>query len=389
MKFRALICIIISVLLCVIFAHKPEQKITLQFATWGSESELKILKPLLNEYKAENPDTIVELLHIPQNYFQKIHLLFASNTAPDVIFINNQYLPIYANAGVLEDLTPYSKELELENFYEKSIDSMKWKNKIYAVPRDISNLVVYYNKDLFNKNNIKYPNNNWNFNDFLNTAKRLTQNEVFGVSFDEEPLYYIQYMTSVGGWTKDDTQNYFKQNVLNSPQNKYGLNFYADLRKKYHYAPRREDAGSATMAQMFLQGKIGMYISGRWMVPKIRQEAKFDWDIAEFPSGKTGGSIPLDASGWAISKNSKHKIQALSLIKFLSSEKSSQLFTSSGLIVPARKNVANSNIFLDNKKPKNSIVFLKIIEKSIPTPVTINYREILDDLKIKTEYLFN
>lgn len=97
----------------------------------------------------------------------------------------------------------------------------------------------------------------------------------------------------------------------------------------------------------------------------------------------------MDGSGWAISKSSKHKKEAIELVKYLSSKQSSQEFTKSGLIVPARVDVAESKVFLDGNKPKNAQVFLTEIETSKPTVVGVNYREILDDLKTKTEYMFN
>lgn len=363
--------------------HFPDKnKTTIQFASWGSESEVNILKPLLSDFEKNNPNIRVEFLHIPQNYFQKIHLLFASNTAPDVIFINNQYLPIYANAGVLEDLSPYSKDLDFKDFYDKSLKALTWKGKVYAVPRDVSTLVIFYNKDLFNKYHVPYPNKNWTFDEFLGISKKLTHRpKVFGISFEEEPLFFLPYLTSEGGG--------FKKDILKDKTNCEALNFYADLRTKYHVAPLKEESASATMAQMFLQKKLAMHLSGRWLVPKYRQEAKFDWDVVEFPQGKNGSIVPLDASGWAIAKASKHKKEALMLIKYLSSKESSEKFTTSGLIVPARIDVAKSAYFLDNQKPKNSKVFLNVIETSQPTFVTVNYREILDSIKDKTEYIFN
>ena len=111
-----------------IFGKKNNnEKVTIQFASWGSESEIRILKPVLSDFEKENPNIKIDFLHIPQNYFQKIHLLFASNMAPDVIFINNQALPVYANAGVLEDLS-YYKEFNLTDFYDKSIKALSYKN---------------------------------------------------------------------------------------------------------------------------------------------------------------------------------------------------------------------------------------------------------------------
>lgn len=371
-----LLCAVLLICILVLCGcHKQDSRTTVQFASWGSKSEIDILKPLLSEFEKENPDIKVDFMHIPQNYFQKIHLLFASNTAPDVIFINNLYLPIYANAGLLEELNTD------DNFYPQSLNALSWQGKLYAIPRDVSNLVIYYNKDMFLKKHIPFPKQNWTFDDFLQTSKKLTDKNTFGISFEEDPLFYLPYLMSNGGG--------FLPEEINKAESQEAINFYADLRNKYHTAPKKNESASATMAQLFLQERIGMYLSGRWMVPKLREEASFDWDIAQFPKGTKGSIVQLDASGWAISKSSKHKAEALKLINYLSDEKSIEKFTQSGLIVPARKDVANSQSFLNGQKPKNAKVFIEIIETSKPTPVTVNYREILDNLKNDMEKRFN
>lgn len=367
-----------TILVCIIFlcgCDKKETKTIIEFASWGSKSETDILKPLLSEFEQENPNIKVDFMHIPQNYFQKIHLLFASNTAPDIIFINNLYLPVYANAGLLEELNADG------HFYPQPLEALSWKGKLYAIPRDVSNLVIYYNKDLFNKKHIAYPDKNWTFEDFLTTAQKLTDKNTFGISFEEDPLFYLPYLMSSGGGILPDE--------ISKPESQNAITFYADLRKKYHAAPLKSESASATMAQMFLQQRIGMYLSGRWMVPKLREEAEFDWDIAQFPKGTKGSIVQLDASGWAVSKQSVHKNEAKKLIEFLSSKESSEKFAQSGLIVPAREDAANSAYFLDGKKPENAKIFLDIIKTSKPTPVTIDYREITDKLKKDTEARFN
>ena len=363
-----------------------DSKIHLQFSSWGSKSEIDILKPILSEFEKENSDIKIDFMHIPQNYFQKLHLLFASNTAPDVVFLNNQYLPVYANAGKLEDLTDYN--LVDQNFYPKAVEAMSRNGKIYAVPRDISNLVIFYNKDIFDKNNLPYPDETTTFNDFLTLAKSATDHEkgIFGISFEEDPLFYLPYLMSEGGGLLSDDG---KTEILNTPESQNGLNFYADLRNKYHVAPMQSESASATMAQMFLQGKLAMHLSGRWLVPKYRKSADFDWDVAPFPKGTKGSIVPLDASGWAISADSKHKEEAAKLIKFLSSKENLEKFSESGLIVPARIDSANSKSFLNGNKPKNAKVFLDVAKTSKPTPVCINYNEILDRTKQKLEKKFN
>ncbi len=372
MKIQKLLCTILTI--CVLFlcgCSQNDNRTVIQFASWGSKSEIDILKPILAEFEHENPDIKIDFMHIPQNYFQKIHLLFASNTAPDVIFINNLYLPIYANAGVLEELkTP-------EGFYPQAINALSWNGKLYAIPRDVSDLVIYYNKDLFDKKQIPYPDGSWDFQKFLETAQKLTDKDTFGINFEEKPLYYLPYLMSNGGGILPDE--------INKPESQQSLRFYADLRKKYHVAPLKSESASATTAQMFLQERLGMYLSGRWMVPKFREECRFDWDVVRFPKGTKGSIVSLDASGWAVSKYSHHKKEAQKFIDYLSSKEICEKFTQSGLIVPARLDVSIE----DGKKPAHARVFTDIIKDAKPTPVTVDYNEITDKLNKKLESMFN
>lgn len=358
---------------------------TIQFASWGSKSEVEILKPLLDEFEHQNPDIKIEFIHIPQNYFQKIHLLFASKKAPDVIFLNNQYLPVYANAGLLREFT--DNDFDKEEFYPQSLDALSWDGSVYAVPRDISTLVIFYNKDIFKDKNVPYPHSGWTMEEFLQSAQKLTSlPDVFGISFEEDVLFYLPYLMSFGGGVLSDD---LTSDISNTPESKAGLQFYADLRSKYHVAPLKSESASATMAQMFLQGRLGMYLSGRWIVPKFRGEVFFDWDVAEFPKGSAGSVTPLDASGWAVSAQSKNPQAALKLVKFLSSKEAIEKFTESGLIVPAREDVALSEKFLDGQKPYNSRAFIDSVNNAKPTPVSVDYRIILDKTKAQNEYIFN
>jgi len=337
-----------------------DERTPIQFASWGSKSEVDIIKPMLDDFEKQNPDIRVDFMHIPQNYFQKIHLLFASNTAPDVIFINNLYLPVYAD--FLQEMTPNGE------YYPQALEALSYDGKLYAIPRDVSNLVIFYNKDLFDKKGVPYPSAGWTFEDFLKTAQKLTDEKTFGVSFEEDPLFYLPYLMSNGGGFYE----------MDKTESKDAIKFYADLRKKYHVAPLKSESASATMGQMFLQERVGMYLSGHWMMPKLRDEAQFKWDIAQFPKGTIGSIVPLDASGWTVSKSSKHKTEALKLVDFLSSKQSSEKFKECGLIVSARKDVKES-----------SKVFADAVKTSVPTPVKKDYREVLDRIKKELEPVFN
>ncbi len=360
---------ILAIAFCLIIllsgCAKKDERVNIQFASWGSKTEVEIIKSVISDFQTENPDIKIEFLHIPQNYFQKLHLLFASNTEPDVMFVNNLYLPIYANAGRLEPLSVP------QNIYDlKILNALSWHGDLYAIPRDISLLVVYYNKDLFKRAGVEAPQSSWTFADMLEKSRKIqAKTGAFGISFEEEPLFYLPYVMSEGGSFYD----------LESEDTHRALEFYADLRGKYHVAPRSEESASATMAQMFLQEKIAMHLSGRWLTPKYTQDAKFQWGIVPFPRGSKGSIVPLDASGWAISKASKHKNEALRFVEYLASKKVIEKFSETGLIVPARNDVDFSG----------KEVYLKTLKTAQPTPVSVDYNKLLDKLKIALEPLFN
>lgn len=381
--FSILILVCITAVLWQIFYPCNEAKTTIRFSSWGSQTETALLIPLIKQFESENPDIKVEFIHIPQNYFQKLHLLFASNLAPDVVFINNHYAPKYIKAGLLCDLSGYVNK---NDYFDKALQGFIFEDKIYAVPRDVSNLVIYYNKDLFKQYDVPFPDKNWTMSDFLAAAKKLTRNDLKGIGYETDMIFVLPYLFSNGGAILSEDG---KTLEIDKKETLEALDNFSALANVYKVAPKKSETASRTTAQMFLQKKIAMHLSGRWLVPKYRQEADFDWDIAPFPKGKNGSVVNIDASGYALSKASAHKKEAIKFIEFISSKDSLNALSKSGLIVPARKDSAYSDMFLDKaQKPLHSRVFVDVIATGKVTPVNENYQKITDYLKIALEPVY-
>ncbi|MGD9580076.1 MAG: sugar ABC transporter substrate-binding protein [Vampirovibrionia bacterium] len=388
---------LLGLIICLTLSscEPKETKTTIKFSTWGSETEINILKPLVKEFEENNPDIKVELLHIPQNYFQKLHMLVATNLTPDVMFINNLNMPVYASGNILKDLSNKVIDDPIINqkaFYKKSLETMSYHNKLLAIPRDVSNVVIYYNKDIFDQNDVNYPKPDWTIEDFLKTAQKLTLKEKnktkrFGSSFSTLPIFFLPFVWSDGG-------DLFSKNeqslALSNEKSCNALQFYADLRNEYHVAPTDAESGNNTMAQLFMQQRIAMFVSGRWSVPRFRQDLKFNWDIINFPQGSSGSVIGADGSGWAIYSKTKHPDEAWKLVQFLASKEAITEFTKTGLIVPARKDVANSKFFFTpDTKPESAYLFLSIIENAKPTPKIERWNEVIDTINTALEPAWN
>ena len=163
------------------------KKTVVSFSTWGSASEIAIIKEVIKDYEELTPNVRIKLLHVPQNYFKKLHLMIASRTEPDVMLVNNQNLSAYADYFETVNRQKY------ENlFYPNSIKSLSVSGELKAVPRDVSTLVLYYNKSLLKKYGIREPKYNWTFDDFLTIAGKLKKHSLFMLPLEDDvlPVHY-------------------------------------------------------------------------------------------------------------------------------------------------------------------------------------------------------
>ncbi|MEB3298925.1 MAG: sugar ABC transporter substrate-binding protein [Candidatus Sericytochromatia bacterium] len=351
----------------------------LRFSTWGSLDEIATLRPILEEF-TRREGIPVDLIHIPDEYAHKLRLMVVGGSVPDVMFMSNEALPGFARRGVLADLGPRlvkDPAVRESDFFPQVLEAMRWKGALHGLPRDLSNLVVFYNKDLFDAAGVPYPKPGWTVADLERIAPRLTiPGRQWAIGFQPNPLVWTPWVWSFGGDVMDAGMT---RCTLGEPEARAGLQFYLDLRHRHRVAPSDKDTGNARMTQLFATGKLAMFVYGRWAVPGYRRKINFRWDVTTFPSGPAGSVVDTDASGWVMSARTRHPDAAWKLIRHLAGKQSSEAFTRSGLIVPARPDVARSPVFLSGA-PAGNRVFLDVIAKGRPTRVPPAYDEITWEL---------
>src|SRR4030095_14831833 len=147
--------------------------------------------------------------------------------------------------------------------------------KTYLLTKDFSPLVLYYNKDMFQKAGVEPPKEGWTWNDFAETAKKLTVREG-----DKVTQWGVQMPDHWGDYSWDRGFSIFAyQNgadflspdgskatgYLNSDAMKEAMQFYVDLVKKEKVAPDVATLkAQSSNADLFINGKAAMLITGRW-----------------------------------------------------------------------------------------------------------------------------
>jgi len=368
----------VLVALLAVLGLASAQKLVL--ASWGSQEEIQAYQQVLRVFQEKNPGIQVEYINIPSNeYLAKITAMMAAGSPPDVFFINNIDFPGLASRGVLKPLDPFIQrdKYPTGDIFPGILKAFQWGGAQYGLPRDVSNLVVFYNRNLLRKAGLPDPKPDWTWDDFLRYAKALTVEKdgkrvQWGVSFQTFYLFWEPWVWSAGGRFYSPDHSKF---LLNSPPSVEGLQFYLDLRYKHHVAPTPEEAQDRGAFTMFLNGQTGMIVDGRWRVPTLKARAKFDFDVVPFPRGKAGSIVDIDGSGWVMAAGTRNPEAAWKLLSFLAGPEASQIFTKTGLIIPARgvdvknveKSIQNLKDFFVPPPPRSQHFFLTVNKTARPT----------------------
>jgi multiple sugar transport system substrate-binding protein len=93
--------------------------------------------------------------------------------APDVFYLDALEAPFLMSQNVLEPLDAYiTPEFNLPDFEDTLLDSFKYQNQIYGLPKDYSTLALFYNKKAFAAAGLSNPPATWH--ELRNYSKQLT-----------------------------------------------------------------------------------------------------------------------------------------------------------------------------------------------------------------------
>ena len=342
-------------------APAAAEPVTLTWAFWGSPEEAVSHKQVADAFMKEHPEIKIETWNEPwDNYFTKIQALWASGDSkviPDIAFL--WPTPSYAAEGVLENLDPYIQKSgsDLKDYWPGLLESAKYQGSVYGLPRDNEVNILYYNKDLFDKAGVKYPDENWKWNDLLAAAEKLTVKDAGGkvtqYALAMEGGKYFTWVNQNGGAILDDYVNPSKC-MLADPKSVAAVKLFADMMNQ-GYAMRDADLSQAGGDQaVFQSGQAAMIMQNTSRVSGFNS-AKMNYDVAVVPIPEGGKQWNIaGGAAWVMSAKSDTKDAAWTFLQWLqSADGGEKLYTERGEIFPALQSVANSPVFMTNQPPAN------------------------------------
>jgi multiple sugar transport system substrate-binding protein len=362
---------------------------TVDFLVFGDPEELQAYRNVIAAYEREQPDARVRLIEASDrdDLIARLSTSFAGGSPPDLFLINYRFYGQFASKGVLEPVEERVREsslFELGDFYPQAVDAFRWNGELTCMPQNISSLVVYYNRDVFERYGVPEPRAGWTWNELVEAAAKLTKNtdrkgrfELYGLGIEPSLIRLAPLVWSNGGEIVDAPDAPTRL-TLDSPEALEAMELLFDLRGTHAVVPTETDVESEDDEARFINGRLAMIFSSRRSTPVFRTIESFDWDVAPMPVVREPAGI-LHSDAYCMTKASKNKDAAWAFMEFALGEEGQRIAARTGRTVPSLRSVANSAAFLDpGAKPRNSRVFLDAIPHIRHVPTVSTWPEIED-----------
>jgi multiple sugar transport system substrate-binding protein len=335
----------------------PAEPMTVVYQSWGTEEKWASEGRCFQPFYDAHPEIDVEFVGLAWGpYWQRILTSFAGGEPVDMFRMEFWKAHAYYSRDVILPLDDYfagdgiAPEEEFLDIQEQSVYQGTW----YGTPRGATgNHVIYYNRDMFDKAGIEWPEKtpNWTWDDLLEIADELTnvtgdiETDVWG--FDTAKITNDfnggqELVWGRGGRLFDED---YTKCLINTAEAIEGLQWLADLRNKHGVAPYPAQLPEG-MGDAFLVQKVAMNQTGGFMINIYKTIEDFDWGIATVPAGPVRQVAYSKPNATVITAACKYPDAAWQLLKFINSEDTNKCEALEGLWPPALQSVLMSDWYL-------------------------------------------
>jgi multiple sugar transport system substrate-binding protein len=321
-------------------------EIQLVYQDWRTDWFPGLASQMLARFSDLFPSIHVFFTSTPENLTEQMLEDFEAGTAPDVLAGCCEFLPEWAQKGYLMDLKPFIEadlnRSVLDDWSAAQFNALSLPGgQQFAVPKYHGALALFFNKDIFDKYNVPYPDDSWTHDDYQNAMSRIRR--INNVSDDAKiwpsmiEIAWERLQVHVNGWGGhfvDPQDNHLS--LMGEERSIEAFRWIKDqMWSRGHYATIA-DVNNLQTRHAFSRGLTAMVEDGSWALKDILENANFRVGVATFPAGPAKKVTLATTDGFAIYKDTRYPEAAWELVKFLTSEEYGRALIETHLLQPAR-----------------------------------------------------
>ena len=327
--------------------EEPVEKV--KFTLWhsfvGADQRAEFMEKRLNDFREAHPEYEIDEQKIPRDQYQtKLKTEAAAGELPDAFVIwPNAMTKEFASASLLKDINGHLEENPewRDSFVSRALDEFTVDGKTYSAGLGVSiTSIVYYNKSLFEKYNLEYPNS---YAELLNVITVFKENGVIPIALGNKAKWPAQ-STIFSCLANRETGSEWLDSALSGTGSKFtdpefitALNKLKELTDMGAFNKDYNTIDEVEVRSYFYKGEAAMMIGGSWILPDMIKNApediKANIEMTVLPGFEGGKGDPntmsgVSSTGIAISAKASPEQQAAieELIQFLTNEESQKLY---------------------------------------------------------------
>lgn len=237
----------------------------------------------------------------------------AGGSLPDVMYNHYSWTQNFIANGIVHPLDEFiarTPDFGMADLPEAGLAYFRRDGKLYGLPTDMAPKLLYFNKDIFDKAGLKYPDETWTFEKMIETAKKLKSGsgatKIFGFSPSPKPAPDLStvFLMPYGGrfLSPDETQV-----VINSPEAVKTMSMWLDLLVKDGVTPSLAEELLLEKVDPWKSGHAAMHINGAWIMTELSKQKAFKWGATHVPKGPQGRFSPAVGSALVMPASSRNK----------------------------------------------------------------------------------
>ncbi|PXA98731.1 sugar ABC transporter substrate-binding protein [Nostoc sp. 3335mG] len=351
---------------------------TLRVQAFGGDAELAGINSAIGRFNQKYPNVTVEVSIDPistgwGDYVTKVLGQFTSGSPADVYGTAIETFQAFSSRNLFMPLDDFVAENSgFSDFAPSLFEQGSYKGVLNYIPIGWNNIMINYNRDLFDKAGLAYPERGWTWDQFRETAKALTVRDAsgtvtqFGYEVPNQNFFVLPWFFSNG--TSILNADWTASNMLD-PKVAETLQFLYDL---IHVDGVSPIPGAEMMDNQFMAGQVAMINRGQWIVQNAKAN-NLNMDIAVPPMKEKEATI-IGFGAYAIAGNTPNADLAKALVLELTSEETQREQGERGGGVPGRKSAASTEAFL--AFPPSAFLYYETLPFTIPVPSPANFQEV-------------
>ncbi|MGZ9792039.1 ABC transporter substrate-binding protein [Bacillus atrophaeus] len=312
---------------CSSQSSSSDGKLTLKFFhRWPKEPERSYFEEVVKEFEKEHPDIHIQTEAVlNDSYKDKIKVMLGTSSPPDVFFSwSDEFAAKFIRGNKALDLSSYYKnDTEWSSqLVGTQIKPFTYEEKEYGVPWQMDAKSFFYNKDIFEKLNLKPPST---WEELIEVSKKLKANGYTPISFGTKAPWTISHY--IGTLNQRMVDEKTRERDYDAKTGEFTDEGYVKALEKLkelmpYFNEHVNSIDHEYARQQFKSGKSAMMYAE---TAEIKLVEPVNLGLFSFPdiTGQKGSSNSLTGApeGFMISSKTKHPKEAMEFLQFLTSKK--------------------------------------------------------------------